>query len=453
MMLSRRELLASALLLPSVARAQSARDGWTRIEARPDGLRLLAEPAAQTPAWTYEGKVPGPVLRIRKGEELRVQFLNHLSQPSSLHVHGMRSPNAMDGVAGLTQTAIPPQGNVDYRFTPPDAGTYWYRPGVYPQLAEQKGRGLYGLLIVDEASPPPVDREILLILDDWLLDDKGEPRPFLSATETRGEGRIGPLVTVNSRPLPQVEKLRPGSRVRVRILHACNARLAGLVFEGLRPSVVAVDGQPCSPFEPARMTLPALPGSRFDVIFDVPATGPSGIFLRAGGLRTATTQEQPQPLLRIEPEGPPLPDRGPVTGPALNPALPPIIKLQDARRLDIAIEQRKEGDPLRVWSLNGTSWPGADSRPLLAVKRGQPVSLGFVNRTEVAHVLHLHGHVMRLLHPLDDGWEPYWRDSVIVPPGRTVRVAFLADNPGRWLIESAILEHAASGLAAWFEVS
>jgi FtsP/CotA-like multicopper oxidase with cupredoxin domain len=86
------------------------------------------------------------------------------------------------------------------------------------------------------------------------------------------------------------------------------------------------------------------------------------------------------------------------------------------------------------------------------VKRGQPVTLGFINKTQEPHTAHVHGHALRVLHLLDDGWEPYWRDSVIVPPGGTVRVAFLADNPGKWLIESTILDHAMSGLAAWFEV-
>jgi FtsP/CotA-like multicopper oxidase with cupredoxin domain len=97
--------------------------------------------------------------------------------------------------------------------------------------------------------------------------------------------------------------------------------------------------------------------------------------------------------------------------------------------------------------------PAAAGKPLFSVKRGAPIVLGFVNRTSYPQTMHVRGHVMRLLHNLDDGWEPYWRDAVITPAGKTSRVAFLAENPGRWLIENADPERAAAGLSAWFEVS
>jgi len=105
------------------------------------------------------------------------------------------------------------------------------------------------------------------------------------------------------------------------------------------------------------------------------------------------------------------------------------------------------------WRLNGRAGEALPDKPLFSVKRGSPVTLGFVNKTSFPQTMHVHGHVMRLLHPLDDGWEPYWRDAVIVPDGKTSRIAFLADNPGRWLICSTNLDRAANGLAAWFEVT
>ena len=158
------------------------------------------------------------------------------------------------------------------------------------------------------------------------------------------------------------------------------------------------------------------------------------------------------------------PSLGPIVGPEQNPLLPPIIRLDRATRLDLSIEGGFANDaemkrqPVcmaaggAVWKINGRTGKALNDKPLFSVARGTAVSLGFINKSRVAQVIRLHGHVMRQLHLLDDGWEPYWRDSVIVPPGKTVRVAFVADNPGKWRLGSGILEHAVSGLSAWFEV-
>jgi FtsP/CotA-like multicopper oxidase with cupredoxin domain len=173
--------------------------------------------------------------------------------------------------------------------------------------------------------------------------------------------------------------------------------------------------------------------------------------LRGEGLRGNSGGEPDRRLITFKLEGGPLSERGPILS-QQNPALPPVIKLQAAKRLDLTIEKSQSPDPRQTWTLNGVASHGADVPPLFKVRSGQPVTLGFINRSRIAQTVHVHGHALRVLHLLDDGWEPYWRDSVIVPPGGTVRVAFIADNPGKWLIESTILDHAMSGLAAWLEV-
>jgi FtsP/CotA-like multicopper oxidase with cupredoxin domain len=81
------------------------------------------------------------------------------------------------------------------------------------------------------------------------------------------------------------------------------------------------------------------------------------------------------------------------------------------------------------------------------------VTLGFVNHTAFVQQMHVHGHAMRLLHDLDDGWEPYWRDAVLVPEGKTKHAAFVADNPGKWAIECLIAGRQATGMATWFQVT
>ena len=449
MLLTRRALIASALICPIEARAQKAEP--MLLDLRPGKLRLVE--SAETDVWTINGGVPGPVLRVKQGEEVSVRLINNLSQPAALHWQGVRLANAMDGAPGLTQAPMAPGERMDIRFIAPDAGTYWYRPSAFPNAAEQKGRGLYGLLIVEGPDDPPVDREFLAIIDDWRLDEQGQIRsPFLDVADVTGPGRIGDLITINSQSIPQVMTAPPGARVRLRILNACSARLISLTFNGLRPLVVGVDGQSCEPFEPARMTLPSGPGSRFDVIFDLPAqAGAQESLTFRDGVLNGDASIEPRKLIAFETTGDALPARDPIRS-RQNPALPAVIRLQGAKRLDLTIARRESNDPRKVWAFNGLASHGADAAPLFKAKRGQPVTLGFVNNSKVAHSIHVHGHAFRVLHLLDDGWEPYWRDSVIVPPGGTVRVAFVADNPGKWLIESTILDHAMSGLTGWFEV-
>ncbi len=452
MPLTRRALVASALLLPLPAHARTVEPKL--LDLRPGKLRLASAPTPETEVWTVNGQVPGPVLRVKRGEEVFVRLVNNLAQPVALHWQGVRIANGMDGAAGLTQAPLAPGERMDIRFTAPDAGTYWYRPSAFPHAAEQKGRGVYGLLIVDGPDDPAADYEFLAVIDDWRLDEGGRIAPtFPEASDVRGEGRIGSLLTINSQSTPQIMTAPPGARVRLRILNACPERLMGLRFEGMRPLVVGIDGQSCEPFEPARMTLPSGPGSRFDLVFDMPRSGGTepALTIQDGWLRADAGNEPARKLIVFKMEGAPLPERGPVTS-KQNPALAPVIKLQTARRLDLTIEKSETTDPRKAWTFNGVASHGADAPALFKVKRGQPVTLGFINRSRIAQTVHVHGHALRVLHLLDDGWEPYWRDSVIVPPGGTVRVAFIADNPGKWLIESTILDHAMSGLAAWFEV-
>ena len=87
------------------------------------------------------------------------------------------------------------------------------------------------------------------------------------------------------------------------------------------------------------------------------------------------------------------------------------------------------------------------------VKRGRTVMLGLVNRTEFAGAVHVHGHAFRLLDRLDDGWKPFWLATVLVDARQTARIAFLADNPGKWLIECRGIDHPQSVMAGWFEVA
>ena len=313
-------------------------------------------------------------------------------------------------------------------------------------------------MIVDERDPPAADRDMLVVLADWKLDGKGQLAGFNAATDAAGAGRIGPLVTLNSRAVPVEETLPPSSRLRLRILSAVDTRLMVIAFKGVKPLILAVDGQPCEAFEPVRQMIPLGPGARFDVMLDLPGD--------AGADANVTLLGDNEPdrvLLAFKTAGEKRSPLPPVASLPQNPLLPSEIKLQASRKVDILIEAiagmgtgpipaAAQDRPL-YWKLNGKPFTGFAPAPLFSVKRGTPVTLGFVNHTAFVQQMHVHGHAMRLLHDLDDGWEPYWRDAVLVPEGKTKHVAFVADNPGKWVIECLMAGRQAAGMVTWFEVS
>ena len=437
------------------------------LRAAPGKLRLRPEPAQETPVWCFDGRATPPVIRVKLGQPVRLLLKNDTDKPLSLHWHGVRNVNAMDGVGGVTQAPVMPGGEFLYEFTPPDAGTSLIRPLVVGGSSEPSGRGLAGLLIVEEAKPPVVDADIGLLVQDWRLEPDGTLMPFGQTSFAAASGRLGNAVTVNGGVIPQTVEARPGSRVRLRLANGCSARTTRLRFEGVKVYVSAVDGQPTDTFEPLRATLPFPPGTRYDLMIDLPeeegATA-SVVALIGQGLTLAsvTTKGAKLGLAR-----PPI---GPI---GENKKLPAEVKLQNALRRDIVItggafvpkdtpkeapkdkpapEPAYTGDPRKVWLVNGTS-ATTGLAPIFSVKRGQVVVLALRNDTAFPQSLHLHGHCFRLLHPLDDGWEPYWLDTFQLLEGRTARIAFLADNPGRWLLSATVLERFDTGLWTMFEVT
>src|SRR5215813_12719554 len=219
---SRRGLLAglglavTCVRLPALAQAQSPSS-----EATANGLRILRAyqttstlpGRGPTPVWRYAGIAPAPALRIRRGEDLRVRLINDLPEPTAIHWHGLRLPNAVDGVPHLTQAPVTPGTSFDYRFRPPDAGTFWFRPAG--NASAQMGRGLRGALIVEESMPVEADRDVLLLLEDW----PGDP---------------GIPVTVNGAADVELA-VRMNERLRLRLVNAAVARALVLRFERHAP--------------------------------------------------------------------------------------------------------------------------------------------------------------------------------------------------------------------------
>ncbi|MBF9232498.1 multicopper oxidase family protein [Microvirga alba] len=440
-MITRRAATAGlATALVSLSRRGVAQPSQTTVTlaARPSQRRLRPDAAKESDLWAFNGDL-SPVVRARHGTELGITLQNETPKPLSLHFHGVRGPNAMDGVGGLTQPPVPPGGRFEYRFTPPDAGTFLIRPCVLGGSAEPLERGLSGLLVIEEQAPPQVDQDLALLVDDWSLNEDGSLAPFDQASQENPAGRLGNWLSINGKATPHRIEAPQGTRLRLRLANACNARSMRLRFDQLRPYVIAIDGQPTDTFEPLKGSLPFAPGTRYDVLVDLPSeAGARGALTAVIGdgialVEFVTTGETRSALPAIAPPPP-------------NKKLPDAIKLQSATRKDVLIKSSQPG-----WTVNGASGDAAGA-PLIKVKRGSPVVLALTNQSPVAQPMHLHGHVFRLLHPLDDGWEPYFLDTVQVPENRTIRIAFVADNPGKWLLASTVMERFDAGLWTWIEV-
>jgi FtsP/CotA-like multicopper oxidase with cupredoxin domain len=408
-LVSRRRFLAGAgvLCFGSGLRAETASDGMRILHALPGAAFARGENAP--PLWGYDGTVPGPTLRVKRGDELRVRLVNELSEPTSIHWHGVRLPNAMDGVPQLTQPPLAPGASFDYRFQPPDAGTFWY----HAHAADQVDHGLHGALIVEETEPVNVDRDVVLVLA--MPDQPGDAL-------ARVNGSIRPDIPVKT-----------GERLRLRLINADSARGLSLKLEGHAAWVMAIDGQPAEPFIARDSRIGLGPGNRADLFIDTIRNAGT-----AAAILTGARDEQPIARLVYESGGDvrAAPRSQPRPLPA-NP-LPPRIDLKSSLRVELALGNAKPLDPARP--------------PLFTVQRGRAVTLAIRNASGQPQVVHLHGHSFRLLDRLDDGWKPYWMDTLVVG-GEIERIAFVADNPGKWLIECRMLERRDTDMAVWFAVT
>jgi FtsP/CotA-like multicopper oxidase with cupredoxin domain len=455
MPLNRRAFLGAGIGVGVTAWSAGAR--VDALAAGPDGFFVIEAGAAPAPLGTfaaglgYGGVIPGPTLRIKHGETLRVRLVNKLATPTTLSFPGLRAANASLGVGGLTQPPVAPGASLETRFVPPDSGFNLYMAHAESDSAAGVANGLFGPIVVEEAAQPAVDLEAIVVLRDWSPDsereknaDPGNPRV------ARDAGRSEATLTANSAPAPLALAAAPGARVRLRIANASTARVMTIVIEGAKTRIIAVDGQPSEPFEPLHDLVPMGPGARFELMFDLP-TEPDALarFVLRGGDAGAEAGEVDRPMIVIATRGGAVAPRGALPGLPANPKLPAEIALEQARRVDLTITGGG-GAPFAIGGISFTDWA---AKPAFAVPRGAPVTLGLVNKTSATQAIRLNGHVARLLHALDDGWEPYWRDILLVQPGKTVHAAFVADNPGKWPIESASPVRRAAGLATWFQVS
>jgi FtsP/CotA-like multicopper oxidase with cupredoxin domain len=470
--ISRREWLAgsagfaAAAWLPrsALAAAMSARE-FTLVAA-PARVSLVGAPHPDTDVWCYNGRTPGPEIRVRRGERIRVLLENRLPEETTVHWHGIRLPNAMDGVPHLTQKPIAPGETFAYEFTCPDAGTFWYHP--HQRSFIQVGRGLYGPLIVEEREPVPIDRDITWVLADWrLLNDASISGDFGNMHDVSHNGRVGNTVTINGRIL-ETFAVRAGERLRLRLVNGANARIFGLEFAGHRPQIIALDGQPVEPHAPADGRVVLGPAMRIDLLLDM--TAQPGQRFRV--VDTFYRGLEYRLLDLVYADAAPLRDIASAVPVRLPDNPLPEPDLKNARRHQVVLGGGMMGSmrtamldgkqvDIRtlmhnglVWAINGVAAKGHVHEPLLTLERDRSYILELVNDTMWPHPMHLHGHSFRVI--TRDGKPTRhreWQDTVLLSRQERAEIAFVADNPGDWMIHCHILEHQAGGMMGVIRVT
>jgi FtsP/CotA-like multicopper oxidase with cupredoxin domain len=216
------------------------------LTARERARQLLPQPAGTTPVWTLSDYWPFPVIKIRRGQRLRATLLNQLTdEHTSLHWHGLRIANAMDGVPYLTQPPVEPGERFVYDFVPPDAGTFFFHP--HCNTVEQLGRGLAGILLVTGDETRPFDADEICVIRDWRVADDGSFLPFITDRGAGRAGTFGTLSTVNGMTAPQTLTVPAHGDVRLRVVNLDNTRILEVGLKGADAWIIAIDGNPIVP--------------------------------------------------------------------------------------------------------------------------------------------------------------------------------------------------------------
>ncbi len=408
-------------------------------------------------AWTYNGQIPGPEIRVKEGEIIRVFLHNSLPEETTIHWHGLPVPNAMDGVPGVTQAGISPGKSFIYEFEARPAGSFIYHSHVGYQLDQ----GLYGPLIIEPShNPGDYDRDYTLMLEDWVMQDGGGPATKRRRTMGMGMMRRRnfhsssvPLTepvydgyAVNGRIYPAIEPLivKKGERVKLRIMNPSSSTIYNLRLAGHILTITHADGNPIEPINTDVLRIGM--GERYDVEFraDNPGfwllsamdTGDGESQLKVPILYKGIRAKEPVPPSFI----PPLRyasywdmrSKIPYTGP-------------DKRYPERGYRQVLSGGMHSpYWTINGRIYPNADR---LSVKKGELVKLSYWNHSMMPHPMHLHGHFFRIRNPSIPRELWILKDTVIVDPMRRLEIEFIADNRGNWFHHCHNLYHLAAGMA------
>ena len=462
-MSSRREFLNQCIagmtltMLPSGAIAEQG-VRYYKLKAEPAPHFFDKKPLA-TDLWLYNKASPGPLIQATKGDILDVEFFNNLDQPTTIHWHGIRNINSMDGVPDLTQSAVEPGEKFRYRFPLNDAGTFWYHS--HNKAWEQVARGLYGPLVVydHDTNENGGDSDIVILADDWLInsDEQIDADSFGSLAHWSHGGRLGNALSINGKFKPAIPVSSRGP-IRLRFLNAANARI--LTFElsgGVMMKVICLDGSPCESFNTNRITLG--PAQRVDVLIEDASQLVNLLEVSSSKALNAASFE---------------PSFSELSSFKTSLSAAPYYSwpdTKDAKIIDIHMqggamgnlskatfegEERGLSDlasnEAKLWAFNGNI--GGYGLSLAEIEIGEVVVINAWNDTAWPHAMHLHGH-----HFWVDSSEflgekrALLRDTYLMKRGEKAELVFIANNPGAWLFHCHMLEHHAAGMGGVIYVS
>jgi len=409
-------------------------------------------PGRRVEAWTYNGTIPGPLIRLTVGDRLIVHFTNTLPSSTTVHWHGLRVPIQMDGVPGASQPPVETGGAFTYDFIVPDAGLYWYHPHV--MSAAQVGFGLYGAFLVDDPSEAfRVAEERVLVLSDIDITEKGALEdPQTGGSTGMAFGREGNTLLINGRNAPTVT-MRSGVTQRWRLVNTAKSRFFELdPGVGMTFTKIGGDGG-LQEYAERLDSLVLAPGERADVFY-TPTAKPGteyGIHARLfnrgyGSVEARRSEDLFQVVMTNTPAPAPMP-------------LPPVTRtiepLGQEGATQVAIEfgiEQSVVDKTFSYTINGKP---LDRIPPLKATVGETQIWTVTNSTPWSHPLHLHGFFFQVLEKDGKPRRPLqWKDTVSVPFKDTLKlIVRYEDRPGSWMYHCHVLDHAEGGLMSVVQLS
>ncbi len=408
---------------------------------------------------SLQDNAPPPLLRLRQGKKAVLNYTNGLAEYSTIHWHGIRLPNAMDGVPYLTQFPVGQGETFRYEFTPPDAGTYWYHP--HCRTMEQMARGLTGVLIVDEEKDPGFDADIPFNLKDFRLAEDGSLLPYFTPRGAARGGTFGNVKTSNWQ-LDPVQDVPAGGLIRLRFVATDTTRVFKLVFPDVGGKIVAWDGHPVEeevPWPTRDNPLLLGPGQRVDVVVVAPAAeGQELVFQNLIGTSLLYN------VARLRSRGATLGRGGEdITPLPRNPIDPPDLSNPEVREIIFGWSPEGDGSDNGLcgeygyvfWSINRDPWPGdavEGTGPVTTLKQGKSYILRMRNESPNLHPIHLHGLVFKPLRSNLRRIPANYTDTILLMKDEIVDVAVRADNPGHWAFHCHVIEHQKTGLSGYISV-
>jgi FtsP/CotA-like multicopper oxidase with cupredoxin domain len=388
--------------------------------------------------YAYNGSVPGPLLEATVGDTVIVHFTNTLDEPTTVHWHGLRISDDMDGNPRI-QTPVAPGETFTYQFVVPDAGTFWYHPHV--RTNEQIEKGLYGPLVVHEKAEerPLHNRERVFVLDDILIDGDKIAAPFGGHMEAM-QGRYGNALLTNGLLGGVSGTAKAGERERWRLVNTANARTMEIRIEGAAFKVYGNDGGRVEPYMTPELIMPV--GRRFDVevVYDQPGRVTlQQIVVVQNANGNLVKQAFDVGVIDVGPADAEKEKTVVTWAPA------PDREARAIDRNEVIILDAVEGGPMGIeWQINGEAHK---MEPLYEFARGATVKMEIRNTLAPEHPFHLHGQFFEI-----EGLPGLW-DTVLVPGETSVNITAFMDNPGNWMMHCHIAEHAELGMMSSFVVN